>query len=352
MEAASPGTAAGERQPSHVVVSALLATMDDLSGRRSVPRPRQADNPQQAMRVLASVPEQSPNVVLRLDAAGSVLYANPAAAQFLAACGAGEGERVPGPWAELARETCESGMVRSEEIEVGAALYDVTLAPVPEDGCVNVYAVDITRRRRAEDAAREAGQKLLRGMEQTIAMLARAVEKRDPSTFAHQQRVAAIAVAIATGMRLAPERIEGIRLGATIHDIGKLHTPAELLTKPGKLMALEIEWIRQHPLAGYEIVKDVDFPWPLAQMVLQHHERMDGTGYPHGLKGEEILPEARILAVADVVDGMSTHRPYRPALGLEAALREIERMRGRWLDAQAVDACLRLFREQGFRLPA
>ena len=153
-------------------------------------------------------------------------------------------------------------------------------------------------------------------------------------------------------MELAPERIEGLRLGATIHDIGKLHTPAELLTRPGKLLALELELIRQHPLTGYEIVKDVDFPWPVAQMVLQHHERMDGTGYPQGLKGEEILLEARILAVADVVDGMSTHRPYRAALGLEAALQEIERMRGRWLDPQAVDACQRRFRDQGFRLPA
>jgi putative nucleotidyltransferase with HDIG domain len=302
------------------------------------------------MRMLSRLPEQSPNVVLRLDSAGGVLYANPAAGHFLAACGEGAGPPVS--WSELAREACEFGMVRSEEMEVGQAFYDVTLAPVPEEGYVNVYAVDITRRRLAEEAAREASRKLLRGMEQTIAMLARAVEKRDPSTYGHQQRVADIAGAIAGEMGLDADRIAGLRLGAIIHDIGKLHTPAELLAKPGKLMALELELIRQHPLAGYDIVKDVEFPWPVAQMVLQHHERMDGSGYPHGLKGEEILLEARILAVADVVDGMSTHRPYRPALGLEAALQEIERMRGRWLDAQAVDACLRLFRERGFQPPA
>ena len=351
---ASPGSLAAERQPSHVVVSALLATMEDLSGRRAAPRPRQEESPEQATRVVASVPasvpDQSPNVVMRLDASGGVLYANPAAAHLLAACGAGE-SRVPEALADLTRETCEFGMVRSEEMELGHAFYDVTLAPVVEEGYVNVYAVDITRRRRAELAAREAGQKLLRSMEQTIAMVARAVEKRDPYTFGHQQRVARIAVAIATEMGLPADRIEGLRLGATIHDIGKLHTPAELLVKP-RLMAQEMELIRQHPLTGYDIVKDVDYPWPVAQMVLQHHERMDGTGYPQGLKGEEILLEARILAVADVVDGMSTHRPDRPALGLEAALQEIARMRGRWLDAQAVDACLRLFREQGFRLPA
>jgi putative nucleotidyltransferase with HDIG domain len=330
----------------------LLVSMDDLCEPNPAPQGRPQEAPQQEIRMLAGAPERSPNIVLRLDPRGSVLYANPAATAFLAACGADEGRRVPAPWAEMAREACESGMVRSEEMAVGSGCYDVTLAPVPEDGYVHVYAVDITRRRRAEEAAREAGQKLLRSLEQTIAALARAVEKRDPYTSGHQQRVAAIAVAIAGEMGLAPHRIEGLRLGATIHDIGKLHTPAELLTKPGKLMALELAWIRQHPLTGHEIVKDIDFPWPVAQMVLQHHERMDGSGYPHGLQGEEILLEARILAVADVVDGLSTHRAHRPALGVAAALQEIERMRGRWLDAQAVDACLRLLREQGFVLPA
>jgi putative nucleotidyltransferase with HDIG domain len=347
-----PDADAPGRQPPQSVFSALLATMEDLSGRQPVIRTRPDDTPQQKLRMLARLPEESPNIVLRLDTAGAVMYANPAAAHFVQACGVDDGTRVSAAWAELVRETCEFGMVRSEEMEVGEAFYDVTLAPVPDEGYVNLYAVDITRRRRAETAAHEASDKLLRSLEQTIAMLARAVEKRDPSTSGHQQRVAQIAVAIAQEMGLAPERIEGLRLGATIHDIGKLHTPAELLTKPGKLMALEIALIRQHPLTGYEIVKDVDFPWPVAQMVLQHHERMDGTGYPHGLKGEEILLEARILAVADVVDGMSTHRPYRAALGVEAALQEIERMRGRWLDAQVVDACLRLFRDKGFALPS
>jgi putative nucleotidyltransferase with HDIG domain len=347
-----PAAAAPVRQPPQQVVSALLATMDGLSGRTPVARPRPDADPQQKTRMLARLVEQSPNIVLRLDVAGHVLYANASAAPFLAACGAVEGQPIPAPWADLVRETCDFGMVRSEELEIGPAFYDVTLAPVPDEGYVNVYAQEITRRRRAEDAAHEASRKLMRSLEQTIAMMARAVEKRDPSTSGHQQRVAQIAVAIAQQMELAPERIEGLRLGATIHDIGKLHTPAELLTRPGKLLALELELIRQHPLTGYEIVKDVEFPWPVAQMVLQHHERMDGTGYPQGLKGEEILLEARILAVADVVDGMSTHRPHRPALGLEAALREIERMRGRWLDPQAVDACLRLFREQGFTVPA
>jgi putative nucleotidyltransferase with HDIG domain len=339
------------RLPREQVVSALLARMEDRSGHKPVGQPRPDDSPQQKTRMLARVVEHSPNIVLRLDMAANVLYANAAAAPFLAACGAGERGPIPAPWGDLVRESCASGMVGSEELEIGAAFYDVTFAPVPEDGYVNVYAHEITRRRRAEDAAREASLQVMRCLEQTIAMMARAVETRDPYTAGHQHRVAQIAVAIAERMGLAPDRVDGLRLGATIHDIGKLQTPAELLTRPGTLLAAELELIRQHPLTGYEIVKDVDFPWPVAQMVLQHHERMDGTGYPHGLKGEEILLEARILAVADVVDGMSTHRPYRPALGLEAALQEIGRMRGRWLDSQAVDACVGLFRQQGSALP-
>ncbi len=342
---------AGPRGPRQQVVANLIATMEGLSGRPSAPAPL-ADTPEQKLRLLARLSEENPNVALRLDALGTVLYGNAAAAPFLAACGAQVGERLPPPWPELVREACEFRMVRSEEMAVGAAFYDVTFAPVPEAGCLNLYAVDITRRHRAEVAAREAGQRLLHSLEQTIEMLARAIEKRDPSTFGHQNRVARIAAAIAAEMGLECDRIEGLRLGATIHDIGKLHMPAELLTRPGKLRAIELELIRQHPLTGYEIVKDVAFPWPVAQMVLQHHERMDGSGYPNGLAGEAILLEARILAVADVVDGLSMHRPYRAALGPTAALQEIERMRGRWLDPQAVDACLRLVREKGFVLAA
>lgn len=346
-----PGLAPQLRQPPQQVVSALLATMEDLSARKPAVRTRPEDTPEQKLRVLARLAEENPNVVLRLDAAGTVLFANPAAQSFLAGCGGTVGERLPAPWCDHVAEAWAFGMGRSEEVQVGAAFYDLTFAPVPEAGYVNVYAVDITRRHQAEQAAQEAGRKLLRSLEQTIGMVARAIEQRDPYTYGHQQRVARIAVAIGTEMGLDEDRLDGLRLGASIHDIGKIHTPAELLARPGKLMAAEMELIRRHPLTGYEIVRDVDFPWPVAQMVLQHHERMDGSGYPNGLQGEEILPEARILAVADVVEGMSTHRPYRPALGLEAALGEIERMRGRWLDAAAVDACLRLFREKGFALP-
>ncbi|HET7833824.1 MAG TPA: PAS domain S-box protein [Gallionella sp.] len=184
----------------------------------------------------------------------------------------------------------------------------------------------------------------------TIQAIAVTVEKRDPYTAGHQRRVANLSVAIAMELGLSEERITGLRLGATIHDIGKIYVPAEILTRPGELTQMERDFIRIHPQVGYDIMKDVKLPWPVAEMILQHHERVDGSGYPHGLKGDEILLEARILTVADVTEAMMSHRPYRPSLGLDAALAEIEKYRGIYYDPDVVDACIRLFREKGFRL--
>jgi HD-GYP domain-containing protein (c-di-GMP phosphodiesterase class II) len=164
--------------------------------------------------------------------------------------------------------------------------------------------------------------------------------------------VAALAAAIGKNMGLPEHTIEGIHFGALIHDLGKIQVPSELLSKPSKLSRIEFELIKTHPQAGYDIIKNVDFPWPVAQMVLQHHERMDGSGYPQGLEGDQILLEARVLAVADTVEAMFSHRPYRAGLGIEQALAEIEKYRGSFYDAATVDACLRLFREQGYSLPA
>jgi HD-GYP domain-containing protein (c-di-GMP phosphodiesterase class II) len=151
-------------------------------------------------------------------------------------------------------------------------------------------------------------------------------------------------------MGLPRDVIDGIRMAGSIHDIGKLSIPSEILTKPTKLTKLEFSLIKEHAQKGYELLKDVESPWPLAQIVYQHHERMDGSGYPRQLKGEEIILEARILAVADVVEAIASHRPYRPSLGLKSALAEIENNKGTLYDAEAADACLRLFRENGFRL--
>lgn len=205
----------------------------------------------------------------------------------------------------------------------------------------------VTLRTRAE---RDSGAaNLRRALEQAIAAIALTLEKRDPYTAGHQQRVAEIAAAIAAEMGLPPEQIEGLRFGALIHDIGKIAVPAEILSRPGRLSELEFGLIKAHSEAGHDILKDIPFPWPVAQMVHQHHERLDGSGYPLGLKGEEIMLEARILAVADVVEAMAAHRPYRAALGMEAALKELERGRCALYDPDAVDASLRIYREKGLK---
>jgi putative nucleotidyltransferase with HDIG domain len=194
----------------------------------------------------------------------------------------------------------------------------------------------------------QATHKLRAAFESLIAVLAATVEQRDPYTAGHQRRVAELSVAIAQALGLDPTRTEGLHFAATIHDIGKIYVPAEILARPGKLPPLELEMIKAHAQVGFELVKDVEFPWQVADMIWQHHERLDGSGYPQGLKGNQILLEARILSVADMVEAMSSHRPYRAGLGLEAALAQIRVEAGTKLDARVVDACERVFRERGF----
>jgi len=184
----------------------------------------------------------------------------------------------------------------------------------------------------------------------TIEAMALTVETRDPYTAGHQRRVSNLARAIATEMGVSEDQIQGIRLAGVIHDVGKISVPGEILSKPGRIGANEFGIIKEHPQVGYNILKTVDFPWPIAQIVLQHHERMDGSGYPFGISGDNILIEARILAVADVVEAMASHRPYRPALGIDVALKEILKNRGSFYDLDVVDACLRLFNEKDYRL--
>ena len=184
----------------------------------------------------------------------------------------------------------------------------------------------------------------------TIEAMALTVETRDPYTAGHQRRVSNLARGIATEMGVSEAQIQGIRMAGVIHDIGKISVPGEILSKPGNISQNELGIIREHPQVGYNILKTVDFPWPIAQIVLQHHERMDGSGYPNGISGENILLEARILAVADVVEAMASHRPYRAALGINLALNEILKNRGSFYDPKVVDACLRLFNEKGYRL--
>ncbi len=191
-------------------------------------------------------------------------------------------------------------------------------------------------------------QKIEEVLEQVVQTLSATLEIRDPYTAGHQQRVSEIAVALAQEMGLSASETKCLRITGLLHDIGKIVVPAEILSKPGKLSEPELNLIKTHCRAGYEILKEVKFPWEVATMILQHHEHLDGSGYPEGLKGQEIMFEARVLAVADAVEAMASHRPYRAGLGLEQALAEIRSKRGVWYEAGVVDACLRLFK-QGFR---
>ena len=202
---------------------------------------------------------------------------------------------------------------------------------------------DITDRKNSVHQLRKA----LGG---TILAIASLVETRDPYTAGHQRRVADMSRAIATEMQLSNDQIDGLRMAGKIHDIGKVSVPAEILSMPKKLTDIEFSLIKAHAQSGYDILKDIEFPWPIAKIILEHHERMDGSGYPNGLTGDNLLIESRIMAVADVVASMASHRPYRPSLGLDAALDEITKCRGVLYDSEVVDACLHIFNEKGYKI--
>ena len=244
--------------------------------------------------------------------------------------------------------------------ELGAVDY-VTKPYQRQELLARVHAhVELTRLRshlevivqeRTEEL-REKEEKLRTSLIDFITALSATLEMRDPYTAGHQRRVAHLANAIAIELGLSQDQINGLYLSSVVHDFGKILVPAEILSKPGRLNDLEYGLIKMHPQTGHEILKGIDFPWPIAQTVLQHHERQGGNGYPRGLKDSEILPEAKILAVADVVEAMVSHRPYRAGLGVEVALHELRKNRGELYDPVVVDACLSLFLEKGYHLPA
>ncbi len=228
-------------------------------------------------------------------------------------------------------------------------------------GALKRRAQDITARARSETMKGEISRqteelvqfstRLKKAMDGIIHAMALAIESRDPYTAGHQQRVGELATAIAAKMGLGNEQLEALRMAGIVHDLGKISVPAEILSKPTRLSAPEFELIKTHSETGYMILKEIDFEWPIAEIVYQHHERIDGSGYPRGLKDEDLLLESKIIAVADVLEAMASHRPYRPALGIDLSLSELEKNRGRLYDPDAVDACLSLFREDGFQLP-
>jgi len=210
---------------------------------------------------------------------------------------------------------------------------------------------EIETRKHVQAELEQSLQNLKKGMDSTIQAIAMTVEKRDPYTSGHQMRVAALTRAIAEKIGLAQDQIEGAYMAASLHDIGKIALPAEILSKPIQLTDIEISLIQAHAQAGYDILKGIEFPWPIADIIIQHHERMDGSGYPQGLSGDSISIEARIIGVCDVVETMSSHRPYRPSMGIGRALEEITRNSGPLYDADVVTACLKVFTEQNFEFP-
>jgi PAS domain S-box-containing protein/putative nucleotidyltransferase with HDIG domain len=304
------------------------------------------------------------DVICTLNAEGVVTYISPVIERF---AGYKAEEVIGKPFInyiypedqqglmESLRQTL-SGQVEPAEFRLlrkdGAYIYVRSVSRrIVENGQASLTGVlsDITERKRAEDELRESHAKLAKTFEQTVVSLASIAEMRDPYTAGHQVRVAGLACRIASEIGMSAEQIGAIRTAALLHDIGKIIVPPEIWNKPGKLNVIERSFVEAHAQASYDILKTIDFELPIAEIVRQHHEKLDGSGYPQGLSGDSILKEARILTVADIVEAMASHRPYRPALPLKVALEEIGSHRGTLYDADAVDACLRLFSRKGFK---
>ena len=256
----------------------------------------------------------------------------------------------------LDNKTLLKGYVNFETIrkKKDGTLFPVSISGSPilidgkPRGIIGMLA-DITERKKAEEQLKESFMKLKKTMEDSIYSISLVTEARDAYTAGHQRKVSKLTVALAKEMGFSKDKVEGIKIAALIHDVGKINLPAEILSKPGKLSEIEFNLIKNHSQIGYDILKKVDFLWPVAEIVLQHHEKINGSGYPRGLKGDEILLEAKIICVADVVEAMSSHRPYRPALGIDKALNEINKNKGIFYDTEVVDTCLKLFKEKGFK---
>ncbi|MGD9344668.1 MAG: HD domain-containing protein [Candidatus Aminicenantes bacterium] len=227
----------------------------------------------------------------------------------------------------------------------------VLLSALAEDLSYGIASIRTREKKKTvEEELKQSRERLQRTIEITIQALATTIEMRDPYTAGHQRRVAELASAIAEEMGLIREKVENINIAGMIHDIGKIYIPVEILTRPGRLSEYEINIIKAHPQYGRDIMTETEVPEPVAEIVHQHHERLNGSGYPEGKKSEEILLESKILSVADVVEAMSSHRPYRPALGIDVALDEIKNHRGIYYDPEVTDACLRLFEKKGYEL--
>jgi PAS domain S-box-containing protein len=301
---------------------------------------------------LASFPQLNPSPIIEVDTAGEITFCNPGTHRALEdlAMGGEECEAfLPEDLGDILRnwdKKTESALHR--EVLLKNRVFAETIHLVPQFNVARVYARDITESKQAEEKLKATTEKLRQLLVGTVRAISLIVETRDPYTAGHQRKVSNLGWVIAQEMALPNDTVENIRMAGIIHDIGKISVPAEILSKPTKLTDIEFSLIKAHPRAGYNILKETGLPYPIAQIVLQHHERLDGSGYPEGLKAGQILLEAQIVSVADVVEATASHRPYRPALGIGVALEEIERNKGILYGEKVVEACLKLFREKGF----
>jgi PAS domain S-box-containing protein len=297
------------------------------------------------------------DAIIVTDLEGNIKSWNPAAKEmfgcegdFLRTTIGGLTTQVTKGKLQTGRWTGEMNFTRQDGTE---GICETTVIPLRNEvGTItSVFGVcrDITDRKRAEAYLQQSYEQLQETLIATVNTLASTIEMRDPYTAGHQRRVTMLACAIAEEMELTNDQFDGLRLASLIHDLGKINVPAEILSKPGKISEIEFSIIRYHPQICHDILKKIELPWPVAQIVLHHHERLDGSGYPQGLKGDEIIYEAKILGVADVVEAMASHRPYRPALGVKLALEEITKNRGILYDPVIVDTCVKLFTKRKFR---
>ncbi len=314
-----------------------------------------------------SLSECAPDIIYTIDTYGAFTYVNPAWQRIL---GHGSEEVIGKDFVDFVRE--EQAAIYKDLFKKirceGETIQEVIGTLVHRDGSDRFFSIsgapnvdsegrmigvvgtlkDVTDIKLSETRLKQSFDKLQTALDSTIQAISKIVESRDPYTSGHQERVARLAMAIASEMGLPPNLIASIRMAATLHDVGKINVPAEILSRPRQLNEIEMGMIRMHPEVGYNILVSIEFPYPVAQIVLQHHEKMDGSGYPAGLSGESILVEARILTVADVVEAMASHRPYRPSLGIEKTLEEISLHRGTLYDETVVSTCLKLFNEKLF----
>ncbi len=323
--------------------------------------------------LLARILKATPDAIAVIDPGLRFVVANDAFNHEMVALG-GQRARVGDPWdmplrAQPALSRLSRLMWRralaGEEFQVSlptsndpddpeGRVFEVTFGPVYDDARAVTAAVlvghEVTALRRSHRELARHTRHLAATLDGAIAALAAMVERRDPYTAGHERRVALLAATVGRALGWPDERVHPLHSAGLLHDVGKIAIPTEILVKPGRLSAIEYEMVKTHAQAGYDILKSIDFGAPVAETVWQHHERLDGSGYPQGLRGDQILPEARILAIADVVESMASHRPYRTALGIDVALAEIERGLGTRYDPEIGGVVLRLFREEGYQL--